>query len=107
MGDDLADNGRLRLLPAASSEKHRRRERARDCSDAPPAPKHWRYVQQNLLLSSQRDDARTRDDREMIKDDPTDKTMKPRAAKPEPTPETAITSWRGFALTNVSSGRHT
>src|ERR1700677_4433563 len=47
VSDDLADHRRLRLLLAASSEQHRHRQRARDCSDAPSAPRHWRYVQQN------------------------------------------------------------
>src|ERR1700683_3049404 len=47
VSDDLADHGRLRLLLAASGEQHRHRQRARDCSDAPSAPRHWRYVQQN------------------------------------------------------------
>ncbi len=74
MSDDLADDGRLRLLLAASGEQHRRRQRARDCGDAPPAPKRWRYVQQNSSPELQRDDAQTRDYREMIKEDPADET---------------------------------
>src|SRR6202522_3433486 len=47
VSDDLADHGLLRLLLAASGEQHRHRQRERDCSDAPSAPRQWRYVQQN------------------------------------------------------------
>src|ERR1700723_1667256 len=47
VSNDLADHGRLRLLLAASGEQHCHRQRARDCSDAPSAPRHWRYVHQN------------------------------------------------------------
>ena len=74
MSDDLADDGGLCCLLAASSEQQCSRQRARDCSDAQPAPKHWRYVQQNSSPDLQQDDARTRDYREMMTEDPVDET---------------------------------
>ena len=49
MSDHLADYGLLSLLLAASGEQHRRRQNARNRSDAPQAPRLWRYVQQAIL----------------------------------------------------------
>ena len=49
MSDDLPDHGLRLLLLAASGEQHRRRQRARERSDAPPAPRNWRYMQQGYF----------------------------------------------------------
>src|ERR1700722_112625 len=70
MSDHLADYGLLRLLLAASGEQHRRRQSARDRRDTPPAPRHWRYVQQSYSPELQRDDAQTRNSREIVTEGP-------------------------------------
>src|SRR5579871_1352855 len=58
--DHLADDGRLRLLPAASGERQRRRQNAGDRGDAPQAPRHWRYAQQSYSPKLQPDAGRTK-----------------------------------------------
>jgi len=59
MSDHLPDHGLRLLLLAASGEQHRHRQCARERGDAPPAPRHWRYVQQGYSpeLSRRRPDA--------------------------------------------------
>src|ERR1700721_199252 len=86
VSDDLADDGRLRLLLAASSEQHRHRQRARDCSDAPSAPRHWRYVQQNSSPEYSETTHRRGDYREIVTKPVPDEGYSSPAAQPGPPP---------------------
>src|ERR1700677_1609899 len=93
VSDDLADHRRLRLLLAASSEQHRQRQRACDCSDAPSAPRHWRYVQQNSSPEYGETTHEMRGYREIVAKALADEELSSAPPSLGPPPEPATTSF--------------